>query len=48
MIYVQLDQPAKALEYFEKALAINPNMEVVRNTTERLRELLIRRRKDAI
>ena len=48
MIYVQLDQPAKALEYFDKALAINPNMEVVRNTAERLRELLIRRRKDAI
>jgi tetratricopeptide (TPR) repeat protein len=48
MIYVQLDQPARALEYFEKALAINPNMEVVRNTAERLRELLIRRRKDAI
>jgi tetratricopeptide (TPR) repeat protein len=48
MIYVQLDQPAKALEYFDKALAINPNMEVVRITAERLRELLIRRRKEAI
>jgi hypothetical protein len=45
---VQLDQPAKALEYFDKALAINPNMEVVRITAERLRELLIRRRKEAI
>ena len=48
MIYVQLDQPGKALEYFDRALAINPNMEIVRNTAERLRELLIRRRKDAI
>lgn len=48
MIYLQLDQPAKALEYFDKALAINPNMETVRVTAERLRELLLRRRKDAI
>lgn len=48
MIYVQLDQPARALEYFDRALAINPNMEIVRNTAEQLRELLIRRRKDAI
>ena len=48
MIYVQLDQPARALEYFERALAVNPNMDGVRNAVENLRELLIRQKKNAI
>ena len=48
MIYVQLDQPARALEYFERALAVNPNMDGVRNTVETLRELLIKQRRNAI
>lgn len=48
MIYVQLDQPARALEYFERALAVNPNMDGVRNTVEALRELLIKQRRNAI
>jgi tetratricopeptide (TPR) repeat protein len=47
MIYMRLDQPALALEYFERALAVNPNMETVRDTVEILRELLIRRRRDS-
>jgi tetratricopeptide (TPR) repeat protein len=48
MIYIQLDQPARALEYFERALAVNPNMDGVRSTIENLREVLIQQRKNAI
>jgi tetratricopeptide (TPR) repeat protein len=48
MIYVQLDQPARALEYFERALAVNPNMDAVRNTVETLKALLLQQRKNAI
>ena len=48
MIYIQLDQPARALEYFERALALNPNMDGVRSTVETLRELLIKQRRNAI
>ena len=48
MIYIQLDQPAKALEYFERALAVNPNLDGVRNTVERLRELIMSQRKKTI
>ena len=36
MIYLQLDQPARALEYFEKALAVNPNLSRVEDTIEEL------------
>jgi tetratricopeptide (TPR) repeat protein len=48
MIYIQLDQPARALEYFERALAVNPNMDGVRNTVDTLRDLLVKQRKNAI
>jgi tetratricopeptide (TPR) repeat protein len=48
MIYIQLDQPARALEYFERALAVNPNMDGVRNTVDTLRDLLIKQRRNAI
>jgi tetratricopeptide (TPR) repeat protein len=48
MIYIQLDQPARALEYFERALAVNPNMDGVRSTIETLRELLITQRRNAL
>jgi tetratricopeptide (TPR) repeat protein len=48
MIYLELDQPARALEYFERALAVNPNMDGVRNAVDTLRELLIQKRKDSI
>jgi len=48
MIYVQLDQPARALEYFERALRVNPNMENVQTTVEHLKALLIEQRKNAI
>jgi tetratricopeptide (TPR) repeat protein len=48
MIYMQLDQPATALEYFERALRVNPNLESTRQTIDRLKTLLIQRRKDTI
>jgi len=48
MIYLQLDQPARALEYFERALAVNPNLSSVQEAADRLKALLIRRRKDTI
>jgi tetratricopeptide (TPR) repeat protein len=48
MIYLQLDQPARALEYFEKALAVNPNLSRLEDTVEDLRTLVIQRRKDSI
>jgi len=48
MIYLQLDQPARALEYFEKALAVNPNLSRVEDTIEELKALVIQRRKDSI
>ncbi len=46
MIYLQLDQPARALEYLERALAVNPNLSSVAETIETLRRLLIQRGKD--
>jgi len=48
MIYLQLDQPALALAYFEKALAVNPNLQQVRETVEMLRQLLIERGRETI
>ena len=48
MIYIQLDQPARAIEYFERALALNPNLEGVRTAVEGLRELMLERKKNAI
>ncbi len=48
MIYLKLDQPARALTYFERALDVNPNLDEVRETIEALRALLLQRRKDTI
>jgi len=48
MIYLQLDQPTRALEYFERALVVNPNLSSVQEAADQLKALLIRRRKDAI
>lgn len=48
MIYLQLDQPERALDYFERALGVNPNLASVRETVETLRALLIKKRKDTI
>jgi tetratricopeptide (TPR) repeat protein len=48
MIWLQLDQPARALERFEQALAVNPNLSSVQETIEALRALLERERRDTI
>ena len=48
MIYLQLDRPEQALQYFERALAVNPNLTSVRETTDALRQLLIQRRKNTL
>ena len=48
MIYLQLGDPARALGYFERALAVNPNLSQVEESVETLRQLLLQRRKDAI
>ena len=48
LIYLQLDQPEKALDYFQRALKVNPNLESVNETVEMLKPLLIQRRKDTI
>ena len=48
LIYLRLDAPARALDYFERALRVNPNMERVRDTVETLRQLVIQRRKDTL
>ena len=48
MIYLQLDQPARALDYFQQALGVNPNLESIRQTVEMLKTLLNQRRKDTL
>ena len=48
MIYLQLDWPEQALAYFERALAVNPNLESVRESADTLRQLLIERRKNTL
>jgi tetratricopeptide (TPR) repeat protein len=48
MIYLRLDQPARAIEYLEKALAVNPNLDQVAQTIEALKSLLLERRRDMI
>lgn len=48
MIYLQLDQPARALDSLERALAVNPNLSSVHETVETLKALLLKQRKDTI
>jgi tetratricopeptide (TPR) repeat protein len=47
-IYLQMDQPERALEYFERALAVNPNLTQVEQVVAQLRRLLIEKRKGTI
>ena len=46
MIYLKLGDPGRALGYFERALAVNPNLTQVEETAHALRRLLIERRKN--
>jgi len=48
MIYVEMDQPGRAVEYFEKALAVNPNLTSVEQALETLKALLLQRRREMI
>ena len=47
-IYVQLDQPERALEYFQRALTINPNLRGVEVAVEQLKRLIIEKRRGTI
>ena len=48
MIYMQIDQPGRAIDYLEKALAVNPNLDQVAQTIEVLKTLQLQRRRDMI
>ena len=47
-IYLQLGKPERALEYFQRALDVNPNMEQVEAAVEQLKALLIQKRRGTI
>jgi tetratricopeptide (TPR) repeat protein len=47
-IYLQLDQPERALGYFRRALRVNPNMRGVQQVIPQLEQLLTERRKRTI
>ncbi len=44
-IYLELDQPQKALGYFRRALAVNPNLDGVQDLVEELERLMNERRR---
>jgi tetratricopeptide (TPR) repeat protein len=48
MIWLQLDEPTRALDRFEQAVAVNPNLESVQRTIDALRALLMKQRREAI
>lgn len=48
MIYLQQGKPEKALEYWERALQVNPNLGQVEAGVEQLKRVLIERRKGTI
>jgi len=47
-IYLRLDQPGKALEYFHRALAVNPNLDGVQTMIDWLEAIEVRRRQRSI
>jgi tetratricopeptide (TPR) repeat protein len=46
--YIELDDPERALDYFQRALAINPNMPKILNYVEELRHRIEEERKNFI
>src|SRR5258705_491052 len=47
-IYLQLDQPERALTYFRRSIRVNPNMRSVEQIIPQLEQLLTERRKGTI
>ncbi len=47
-IYLRLDQPERALDYFERALKINPNLRQVEAVIGELRRIIVEKRKGTI
>ena len=47
-IYVQLDRPEDALTYFQRALAVNPNLQNVENMIQQLKQIVIEKRRGTI
>jgi len=47
-IYLQLDKPELALQYFERALGVNPNLRSVEAAVRELKRLLLEKRKGTI
>ena len=48
MIYLQLGKPERALNYFQRALAVNPNLTQLETAVDELKRLLIRQRRDTL
>ncbi|MBI2468325.1 MAG: tetratricopeptide repeat protein [Candidatus Rokubacteria bacterium] len=48
LIYLEKGDLERAARYFERALAVNPNMTQIERVLERLREVLLERRRQAI
>jgi len=47
-IYTQLGKPEQALVYFQRAFAVNPNLQQVEQMIEQLKKVLIEKRKGTI
>ena len=47
-IYLHLDKPEQALAYFERAVAVNPNLQQIEYLLEELKQALIEKRKGTI
>ncbi len=47
-IYLRLDKPEQALAYFQRALAVNPNLQQIERMIEQLKQALIEKRKGTI
>jgi len=48
LIYLQLGKPEEALSYFERALAVNPNLADIEHTVQAIKQVLEQQRKGSI